>query len=97
MLYVAFWEMKPEDIPAVIEKFRNRSEKGSENMFGKGLKTVMAPHHIGFEPKGFTLLETDNPDDLANYSMYYMPELQMKIMPIHDSSKMVSSYLNYHK
>ena len=97
MLYIIFWEMKPEDVPMVIEKFRKRTEEGSENMFGEGLKTVMVPHHIGFEPKGFTIMETDDPDELANYSMYYMPELTMKIYPIHDSSKMVRSYLQYHK
>ena len=96
MLYIVFWEMKPEDIPKVIDKFRKRNEKGSEDMFGEGLKTVMTPHHIGYEPKGFTIMETDDPDTLANYSMYYMPELQMKIMPIHDSNKMVASYLKYH-
>jgi hypothetical protein len=95
--YIAFWEMKPEDIPAVIAKFKKRNESGSEHLFGHGLKTAYGPYHIGLETKGFTVLETDNPEELANYASYYLPELPMKIYPINDSNQMVLSYLKYHK
>ena len=97
MKYIAFWEMKPEDIPKVIEKFKKRNEAGMEKLFGAGLKTVFGPYHIGLETKGFTVLETDNPEELANYASYYLPELPMKTYPINDSNQMVTSWLKYHK
>ncbi|MCX6656797.1 MAG: hypothetical protein NTY03_17010 [Candidatus Bathyarchaeota archaeon] len=87
--------MKPEDIPKVIDKFKKRNEAELENLFGHGLNTVFGPYHIGLETKGFTVLETDNPEELANYSSYYLPELPMKIYPINDSNQMVSSYIKY--
>ncbi len=97
MKYIAFWEMKPEDIPKVTEKFNKRMAPGGEKLFGPGHKTVFGPYHIGGEPKGFTILETDNPEVLTNFSCYYLPELTMKIYPIVDSNQVVESYLKYHK
>ena len=97
MKYIAFWEMKPEDIPKVIEKFKKRMAPGGEKLFGPGLKTVFSPHHIGGEAKGFTIVETDSPEELANYSSYYLPELVMKTYPIIDSNQVVASYVKYHK
>ena len=97
MKYIAFWEMKPEDVPKVIAKYKVRNKSGMENLFGAGLKTLFGPCHIGLETKGFTILETNNPEKLANYSSYYLPELTMKIYPINDSKQVVASWLNYHK
>ncbi len=95
MKYIAFWEMKPEDVSKVIAKFKKRSE--TPDLFGAGLRTLFGPYHIGLETKGFTVLETDNPMELANFSSYYLPELAMKIYPINDSNEMIGSWLKYHK
>jgi hypothetical protein len=89
--------MKPEDSPKVIAKFKKRTEPGGENLIGAGLKTLFGPCHIGLETKGFTILETDNAVDLANFSSYYLPELTMKIYPINDSKEMVASWHKYHQ
>ncbi len=97
MKYIAFWEMKPEDTPKVFAKFQKKIKIGDEKLFGAGLKTLFGPYHIGFQTKGFTVMETDNPEELANYSSYYLPELQVKIYPIIDSKDMVASWLKYHK
>lgn len=97
MKYIAFWEMKPEDTPKVFAKFQKRISPGVETLFGAGLKTIFGPYHVGMETKGFTVLETDNPEELANFSNYYLPELPMKIYPITDSKDMVASWHKYHK
>ncbi len=97
MKYIAFWEMKPEDVDKVVAKFKKRNEMGPEKLFGAGLKTLFGPFHIGLETKGFTVLETDNPAELANYSSYYLPELTMKIFPINDSNEMVTAWFKYQK
>ncbi len=97
MKYIAFWEMKPEDAPKVFAKFQKKMELGTETLFGPGLKTLFGPYHIGMETKGFTVMETDNPAELANYSSYYLPEMKTKIYPITDSKEMVASWLKYHK
>ncbi len=97
MKYIAFWEMKPEDVDRVFAKFRKKIEVGTEKLFGPGLKTLFGPYHIGLETRGFTVLETDNPAELVNYSSYYLPELPMKILPIVDSTEMVSGWMKYQK
>ncbi len=97
MRYIAFWEMKPEDIPKVINKFKKRNEAGMENLFGHGLKTVFGPCHIGLETKGFTVLETDHAAGAGKLCQLLLPELPIKIYPINDSNQMVSSYLKYNK
>ncbi len=95
--YLALWEMKPEDAPKVFKKFQKKIKTGTETLFGAGLKTLFGPYHIGFETRGFTVLETENPAELANYSNYYLPELQTKIYPIIDSEDMLASWMKYHK
>jgi hypothetical protein len=46
MKYIAFWEMKPEDVPKVIAKYKVRNKSGMENLFGAGLRTLFGPCHI---------------------------------------------------
>ncbi len=89
MKFIAFWEMKPEDAGKVIQKFNRREELG--------LKTLFGPFHIGGQAKGFTILETDDPALLMNYSNFYTPELTMTIHPIHESKEVAANWLKHHK
>ncbi len=90
MKFIAFWEMKPEDTVKVIPKYQKRDELG-------GMKTLYGPCHIGGQSKGFTIVETDDPGALVNYSNYYTPDLTMTIYPIADSKDVVQSWFKHHK
>jgi hypothetical protein len=81
MKFAAFWEYDPKDLDAIVEKFKARTDPGYKILFG--------PFAIGGQSKGCTIFETDNPDHLTEYSVYYQPELRVKIYPIEMSVKAI--------
>ncbi|UCH58047.1 MAG: hypothetical protein JSV18_03900 [Candidatus Bathyarchaeota archaeon] len=83
MRYIAFWDLDMEDTAKVVEKMRARKKR---------LKTILPPHGIGGQPKGFTIFETDDEQDLVEYIAHYGPELRIKIFPIWESSKTIAAW-----
>ena len=83
MRYIAFWELDMEDMTAVVEKMKTRKKR---------LKTLLPPHGIGGQPWGFTVIETDNEEDLVDYIAHYSPELRFEIYPIWESSKTIAAW-----
>lgn len=69
------------------DKFRQMTaerERGAEGF----AKTIFGPFHISGEHRGFTVFETDDPDKLANISIFYTPEMRWNFLLINDSSKL---------
>lgn len=83
MRYIAFWELDMEDMAKVIKKMGNRKKR---------LRSILPPHGIGGQPKGFTIFETDDEQDLVDYIAHYSPELRIKIYPIWESSKTIAAW-----
>ena len=80
MKYIAFWEFCPEDASRVAEKWEKRRYK---------LKTLFPPHSLGGEPKGFTIFESEDEEEIMRYVQHYSPEMSIRIVPIFESSKAV--------
>jgi hypothetical protein len=94
--FIGFWEYNLEDVDKVLEKFMTMTkerEKGSE----KFPKMIYGPYFIGGESKGFTIFETDNPDQLTNTTIHYMPEMRWRFAPIHEASRTAELYLRSKK
>ena len=72
-----------EDMAKVVEKMGTRKRK---------LKTLLPPHGIGGQPRGFTVFETDREQDLVDYVAHYAPELRIDIHPIWESSKTIAGW-----
>ena len=91
MKYIAFWEYCPEDMDKVIEK--NRKVIAERQQFpDKYPKLVFGPYGMGGEPKGFTGLETDDPEKLTKWVLAYFPEMKIKYVPLFETSKIIEIY-----
>jgi len=96
MKFIGFWEYCPEDIDKVIEKFKKMTaerEKGTE----KYPKLVFGPYTMFEESKGFSIFETDDPDQLTNTWIHYMPEMKWKFVLIQESTRTSELYLKSKK
>lgn len=96
MKFIGFWEYDAEDVVKVIEKSRQmmaERDKGADRF----AKTIFGPFHISGEHRGFTIFETDDPDKLANISIFYTPEMRWEFLLINDSAKLTELYLKMKK
>ena len=88
MNYIAFWHYDQKDTRKIIEKFQASNLE---------IKQLLPPHHIGGQPKGFTLIETDDPMDLIKFMGYYSPEMDFTMYPITDSAAASKHWIETHK
>jgi hypothetical protein len=96
MKFIAFFEYDAEVSMKIIEKFRKtaaETEKGSKRF----PKRIFGPFHFGGQAKGFSVYETDDPDKLSNFAAFYMPEMKMKFIPIHESARAAELYVEMKK
>ena len=94
--FIGFFEYDLKDTDEVVDRFRRitaEREKGTQ----KYPKLLDGPYTIGGESKVFAIYETDNMDTITNLTIYYIPVLRMKFLPIHESSKVVELYLKSRK
>lgn len=79
MLYLLFWEQK-EMPPAEREKFsqKAREERGKEEKYGKEI----LPPHFYETGKGITVVEIDDPKQLANRMALIAPYTTIKALPL---------------
>ncbi len=93
MLFIAFFEWCPGDGTKAIEKTKQMTEerkKGPERF----PKLVYGPYNFNNgETKCFAVYETDDPDKLANYAIFYGPEVTVKYIPLIDTRKASELYL----
>jgi hypothetical protein len=91
MKYIAFWEARPDDMDKVIEKYNLL--KSDEGLHEKFPRCISKNFSLGGALKGFQLFETEDPEQLVNASLYYMPEVEMEFVPIVETERVIESYL----
>jgi len=90
MKYILFWEFCPSDLDKVIEKSVKRTKMREKNP-EKYLKTLFPSHSIGGQCKGFSVVEA-TPEQVRDYVLYSLPELQVNFKPLFESAKMIEDY-----
>ncbi|MCK4953573.1 hypothetical protein KAS14_07295 [Candidatus Bathyarchaeota archaeon] len=91
MKYIVFWEFKPEDLDKLIEL--DRQHEGNRKKFPNKYSKVLFPSHgMSGETKGFTIVET-TPEKIINSTLFFMPVMKLKYVPIIESAKIMEQYL----
>lgn len=95
MRYIGVYEYDIEDVDNVFTKGKEISAE-REQFPDKYPKRLLlqdgstAEFGVLGEPKGFTLYETDDPEQLMNLILFWSPVMEWKFMPIiHPSKSMV--------
>ncbi|MHA2369571.1 MAG: DUF3303 domain-containing protein [Candidatus Hodarchaeales archaeon] len=90
MKYILFWEIKPEDMEKAVKKYLELPEEYAVTVISEN-------YTFAGQSKGFQLMETDDPERIIRTTLYYTPELKLKLMPIIEASKVVEVYQNMKK
>ena len=81
MKYIAFWEYDKKDEAALIEKFKIKPDAEITRIF--------PPCVLGGQTKGFSLVETDDFEQLEKFLHNYTPLLKAKVFPIIELTKVI--------
>jgi len=87
--FIAFLECGSEDMDDFIEVWRRRTKAGHT------VKTLFPPHTMANAPRGysgFTIFETDNPEDVMHYVTEYGQVASVQVFPIWESEKGAELY-----
>jgi hypothetical protein len=87
--FIAFLECANEDLDEFISIWRKRTRSKHT------VKTLFPPHTIANAPKGysgFTIFETDDPDDVMHYVTEYGQVASVQVYPIWESEKGAELY-----
>lgn len=91
MKYIAFWEFGPGDLDKIVQKYEETTAEREEAP-GKYPKIIFQPHSYLGEFKGFTLMEADDPEQLVNLQIQYMPGMKYSFVPIFDAIELIELY-----
>jgi hypothetical protein len=98
MLFIVFFEYSAENIQKVIEKFGQLTVEREElTREGRIPKLVFGPYHFNGQAKGFSVYETDDPDQLMNFAIFYLPEMTIKWVPLIESRKAAELWMKMKK
>lgn len=86
MLFVAFWEFNYDNAGKYVELFRQMTEERGRGT-SKSPKLVFGPYIVTGEYRGFSVYETDDPDELSRLALFYASVLTFKFAPIIESKK----------
>jgi len=79
MKFLLYWEFNPEEREKVERhNLKNMEERKSEEKYGK----TIFPGHTYEHGKGITIIEIDNPKQLASRVQLALPYLKMKFVPL---------------
>jgi hypothetical protein len=81
MKYVAIWEYDPENEAKVIAKFKSLPDFG--------IKRLSPPYCILGQKKGFSIIEAENPEQIEEFTHYYVDVLDFEILPLIEVAKAV--------
>lgn len=87
--FIAFLECSSEDLDDFIEIWKRRTHAKHT------VKTLFPPHTMANTPKGysgFTIFETDDPDDIMHYVTEYGQVASVQVYPIWESQKGAELY-----
>jgi len=92
--YIGFWEYDRKDIYKVfdIEKelmplYENDPE-GWRKKYGKFIEG----YWLGMEPKGFSIFEFDEPQQMINLDVAYWPYKKFKFVPLFGHDQVIETY-----
>ena len=91
MKVIGYWEYEVKDTDKVSDK-TNKSVEIRKLEPKKFPKTIFSPHFLMGEPKGFTIFEVDNEDQLAELVTHYYPVLKWHFVPIIENTKLSALY-----
>lgn len=93
MKYIGFWEYDRKDIYKIIELGRklSESEQDSEKWKKKYGKFIEG-YWLGMEPRGFSIFEFDDPQQMINLDAAYWPYKKFKFVPLFDHDQVIETY-----
>ena len=89
MKFIAYWEFNPEDTDKVLSKYVKMAEirKKPTDLYPK----VLFPSHYTGPSEGFLIVEGDE-HQLANYTLFYFPEMRITYVPLIDAAEVIEKY-----
>ena len=94
MLYICYYEMKPENLDKVISLFQEMVK-----LRGTGdYPTEVAPTYGVSGPlSGFTIYEVESQKQIDNHYIHYHPYLKLKWKPLIVATDFVAAYMKKKK
>ena len=85
MKFLLYWEFDPEDRERMeVQNLKNMELRKNEEKFGK----TIFPGHTYEHGKGISIVEIDNPKQLAYRVQLGLPYLKIKFVPLIESEFM---------
>ena len=81
MKYMVTWSIAPENLNAVLERWRTENP-----LPGEGAKMIERWHIMG-TGQGFTLMEVTDPAAMARYNMAWADLVDLEIVPVMDEAE----------
>ncbi len=96
MKYIWFWEYEQKD---TLKMFEMNSKVGFEREKHpeKYPKKIFDAHWLGMEPKGFTIYDVDDPQQIINLEVAFSPVKKSKFVPLFDHKSVVDTYIREKK
>lgn len=94
MKYIGFWEYDRKDIYKVFEteeKLMPKYESDPARWRRKYGKFIEG-YWLGMEPKGFSIFEFDNPQQMINLDVAFWPHKKFKFVPLFDHDQVIEAY-----
>jgi hypothetical protein len=92
--YIAYWEYEPKDLYKCMEcdsKFNEELQKDPEKTRIKYGRVIEA-YWLGMEPKGFTIVELENGEQMANIERLFWPYKRWSFVPLVESKVVKGVY-----
>lgn len=86
MKYIGYWEFDLRDWDKAFELDEHISATRRENPKDFP-EIVLGAHFIGGSNKGLTIFETDDPKELLNVSLRFVPVLTWKFIPLYSATE----------
>lgn len=94
MKYIAYFELKPEDLDKAIPLFQKMRELRKTEDYPTGISpTYIFPGKMS----GFTLYEVDDPQQITNHYFHYHPLITFTWKPITEATDVVATYMKMKK
>jgi hypothetical protein len=89
MKFIAYWEFEAKDTDKVSSKYFKMSEirKKPTDLYPKSI----FPSYYTGPTEGFLILEGDD-HQLANYTLFYFPEMRITYVPLIDAAEVAEKY-----
>lgn len=86
MKYMVTWSIPPENLHAVLERWRNENPQP-----GEGAKIVERWHIMG-TGQGFTLMEVTDQAAMARYNMTWADLVELEMVPVLDEQEAIAAF-----